>query len=365
MAFTSFYANKINFYHNSFEANTGYYAVYMYNYQRNDVRVANNIFVADGGYYGMYVYMGGTAYQPKYWDYNDYWFTNYTYHSYFNGSFANSLTALKGLYSSAFNQNSVEVDPDWVGVDRRTYTPGLNNVGVDKGVKTDIDGNARPNSKDTRVDIGPNDYWLADYDLDVFALNSPLSVSLVSNQIQAVFKNAGSKTISSTDVYVQYSIDSGTTWIADTMTITSLDPGKTQTFTFSKTWTPSRSGNFQVSIRINPQITDDPDSKDQKDWQVCSGLTGSFSVGPTGDYKTPQDAVAALKCGVAGPIVFNIAKGTYDGSLYFNVLNGASATNTVTFRAQSTDSVTIQHTGPDPTIHMDGGGLRTFREHHY
>ena len=355
-----FYGNKVNYYHNSFEANTGYYAVYMYNYQLNEVRVANNIFVSDGGYYGMYVYMGGTAYHPKYWDYNDYWFSNYTYHSYFNGSFANSLTALKGLYSSAFNQNSVEVDPDWVGVDRRTYTPGLNNVGIDKGVKTDIDGNARPNTKDTNVDIGPNDYWLADYDLDVFSLNSPLSVSLVSNQIQATFKNAGSKTISNTDVYVEYSIDSGKTWVKDTMTITSMDPGKTQTFSFSKLWTPGRSGNFQVSVRINPQITGDPDSKDQKDWQVCSGLLGTFTIGKYGDFKTPQDAVDALKCGVAGPIVFDIAGGVYNGNLDISVLNGASATNTVTFRSPSTDSVTIQHSGSENTIELEGADYVSF-----
>ena len=98
---------------------------------------------------------------------------------------------------------------------------------------------------------------MAPYDLDVYALVSPLTVDLNSNKITAQFRNSGSKTIASTDVYVQYSVDSGSTWITDTMSITSIAPGKIQQFDFSTLWKPTRAGNFRGSIKISISVSGD------------------------------------------------------------------------------------------------------------
>jgi hypothetical protein len=222
--------------------------------------------------------------------------------------------------------------------------------------------------KDGKVDIGPNDFWLADYDLDVHALDNPLSVSLTSaNTIEATFRNAGSKTITSTTVDVEYSVDSGKTWVSEKMTITSLDPGKTQTYKFSKTWSPSRSGDFRVSIRINPQISGDPDVTDRKDWDICSGISGSFTIGSSSgaDYKTFGDAVADLACGASGPITFNIEPGTYNEQVVLKEVFGASATNTITFDGGDIDSVTLQFnssTNGDNTLTFDGADYFVFKD---
>jgi len=339
-----YYSDQIRYYHNVFEAGGGNYAMYMYSYQRNDISFANNICIADGGYYGAYIYLGGASFQPTYWDYNDYWFKGNTYYMYFNGSFASSLANLKTLHSGAHNKHSVQVDPDFLTTkDGRTTAPGLNNIGIDVKINEDVDGNTRPNTTDGKIDIGANDYYLAPKDLDVYALVSPLSVSLNANTITAQFRNAGADTLMNTDVYVQYSVDSGSTWTTDTMRIDTLAPGKLQQFDYSATWTPTRSGYFGISIKISKSVSGDPDLKDQKDYFVCSGLSGTFTIGSrAADFPSFGAALKALECGVAGPIQFNVQGGTYTERLTLNELNGASSTNTVTFSSPHVDSVTLQ-----------------------
>ncbi|MBI3141603.1 MAG: hypothetical protein HYZ16_02125, partial [Bacteroidetes bacterium] len=149
----------------------------------------------------------------------------------------------------------------------------------------------------------------------------------------------------STNVYVQYSVDSGKTWVTDTMAISSLSPGKTIEFDFSKVWKPTRAGYFGISIRISQSVSGDPDLVDRKDYYVCSGLAGTFTIGRRAgaDFPSFADALKALKCGVAGPIVFNVQGGTYTERVLLNELQGASATNTVTFYSPHLDSVTLQY----------------------
>ncbi|MBI1184326.1 DUF5011 domain-containing protein [bacterium] len=361
-----YYANYVTMYHNSMEAGSGNYAMYYYCYGRSKHRVANNIFVNNGASYGMYVYFGGSSYTPLYWDYNDYYYNSNSYFAYFNGYLVNSLSALQSLFSSKYNQHSLYADPEFSGSDRRTYTPALNNAGVNKtkaapDLTTDIDGNPRPNPKDSKVDIGPNEYYLAPYDLDVYALVSPLSVNLTKNQITAQFKNAGSKTITKTDVYVQYSVDSGKTWVTDTMTISSLAPGKIQQFDFTKMWKPTRSGKFRVSIKISQSVSGDPDLKDQEDYDICSGLTGTYTIGSRkgADYPSFGAAIKDLKCGVAGPITYYVQAGTYNESLQIGELLGSSSKNTVTFYSPSRDSVTLRSTSGN-TITFNGADYVAF-----
>ncbi|MBI1184611.1 hypothetical protein GC194_10085, partial [bacterium] len=343
----SYYVPRCNFYHNVFEGGaSNYSALFQY---AGGSRIENNIFLGDGLYYGFYCYYSSSGDAPATWDYNDYWFTNYSYFGVMASSAYSSLSSLQSSYSNYF-QHAVTVDPGFVSAtDGRTYAPGLNNVGhhvnVD-GVRTDIDGNKRPNSADGgKVDIGCNDFYLSPYDLDVYALVSPLSVNPKTNTITAQFRNSGSQTITSTDVYVQYSVDSGKTWITDTLSISSLAPGKVVQFDFTKKWKPTRSGYFTISIRISKSVSGDPDLVDRKDYKVCSGLAGTFTIGKgaKADYATFGDAVKALNCGVAGPIVFNVQSGTYTERIVLNTLQGASATNTVTFHSAHIDSVTLQY----------------------
>ena len=346
--------DMVNYYHNSFEGNDRYEAFRVYNIGQDELRVANNIFVSDGAYYGVYAYLGGSSYSPLYWDHNDYWLSNYTYFAYFNGVFASTFTNFKAAFSSAYNQNSVTVDPGWIGLDRRTKSNFLNNVGVPKGVNKDIDGNQRPNSLDGKVDIGPNDFYLPPYSLDILALKSPLPVVVGTNTITGTFRNSGSKTITSKSLDIEYSVDGGKNWVKEKMTIASLAPGSTIDFTFSKTWSNSSTGKFVVSLRFD----DATFGTKRKDFDVCTGLSGTYTVGSGKDFSTIEDAIEELNCGVSGAVVFEISNGTYNTTLELNEVHGASSTNTITLKGLG--STIISNGTSVNTIEMDGADFFRF-----
>lgn len=354
------YSNNVSFHHNIVEGGSNY-SLYVYSYAADagdGLRFANNIFISEGAYYGMYYYTynSGTSSQilPGYFDYNDLYFANNTYLSYFAGALATTFVAMQGLHSSAYNQNSLMVDPDLKTKNGRTTAFELNNAGVDVKVNKDIDGNLRPNALDKKVDIGSNDFYLPPFDLDIESLISPLSANPISNTFQVTFHSCGTITFSNVDVDVHYTVDSGKTWVSDTMNIASLKGGGSKTFTFSTPWKPSRTGSFGIGIKIDKQVPGDPDLKDEKFWNVCTGLTGTYTVGSVlADFPSIEDAVKRLECGVAGPIVFELQGGTYTGNIKLKELHGASAINTVTFKSPHIDSVTIA-ANSGATLDLDG-----------
>jgi len=69
-------------------------------------------------------------------------------------------------------------------------------------------------------------------------------------------------------------------------------------------------------------------------------LSGSYTIGGVGaDYPSFTAAVAALDSyGVCGPVVFNVANGTYIEQLVFDSVKGVSATNNITFQSANGDS---------------------------
>lgn len=351
---------KFNFFHNAIDYSGSSYGFYCY-YPRYH-KWANNAMSLKGGYYGFYMYTANSStYNPTLFDYNDIYTSNTTFKCYFLNRAIANLSALKSAFS-AYNQNSIDDDPSFIdSKNLRSLSPALNNAGTNVWVTKDIDGNPRPNSTDKKIDIGVNDFYLAPYDLDVYALISPLTVDLTSNKVVAQFRNAGSQTLSNTDVYVQYSTDSGSTWVTDTMSITSLAPGKIQQFEFSKLWVPARSGKFRISIKISQSVSNDPDITDQEDYDVCSGLSGTYTIGASSnaDYASFTDAMKDLRCGVSGHLIFNVESGTYTESLEFGEVLGASASRTVTFRSTHRDSVTLRSTSGN-TITLNGADWIAF-----
>jgi hypothetical protein len=66
----------------------------------------------------------------------------------------------------------------------------------------------------------------------------------------------------------------------------------------------------------------------------CSGaMSGTFTIGgQTPDFATVDDAITALGlCGISGPVVLELASGTYSDIIMLNSIPGMSTTNTITF----------------------------------
>ncbi|WP_139316609.1 right-handed parallel beta-helix repeat-containing protein, partial [Algoriphagus marinus] len=79
----------------------------------------------------------------------------------------------------------------------------------------------------------------------------------------------------------------------------------------------------------------------------AQGLTGTYTIGASGDYLSFNGAVSALNTnGVSGPVIFNVADGTYSEQIVLGPITGSSATNTITFQSLSGNAanVVLSHT---------------------
>ena len=71
-------------------------------------------------------------------------------------------------------------------------------------------------------------------------------------------------------------------------------------------------------------------------------MSGSYTIGPAGDYANFNAAVAALVAqGVSAPVVFEVAAGTYQEQVSIPAIAGASASNTITFQSAGGDSTAV------------------------
>ncbi|MDQ3190596.1 MAG: GEVED domain-containing protein, partial [Bacteroidota bacterium] len=59
---------------------------------------------------------------------------------------------------------------------------------------------------------------------------------------------------------------------------------------------------------------------------------GTYTIGATGNYPDFASALNAMNCGIAGPVIFNVASGIYNEQIEIGEIIGTSATNTVTFK---------------------------------
>ena len=70
---------------------------------------------------------------------------------------------------------------------------------------------------------------------------------------------------------------------------------------------------------------------------LYAGLNGTYSIGgELADFENFSQAIQALNDGgVAGPVIFMVADGTYNEQLVLNKIAGASQDNTITFKGES------------------------------
>lgn len=98
-----------------------------------------------------------------------------------------------------------------------------------------------------------------------------------------------------------------------------------------------------------------------------SQLSGTYTIGgPAGPTNFPTwDSVATSLngCGVSGPVIFNVAPGTYLEHITLGDITGASAVNTITFNGGDTSLVEITHTSTtdEPTIYFNGADYVTIK----
>ncbi|MBI3143246.1 MAG: hypothetical protein HYZ16_10495, partial [Bacteroidetes bacterium] len=119
-----------------------------------------------------------------------------------------------------------------------------------------------------------------------------------------------------------------------------------------------------VSTANPNNITDTVTTNDSLQKSFGPSLSGRFTIGTNGDYKSFSAAAADLSAyGVCGPVEFIVRPGTYTEKVSISTVLGASATNTIKFKSAHIDSVTLQYTGSttgDNTLTLSGADYMSF-----
>lgn len=237
--------------------------------------------------------------------------------------------------NNAFDQQSVSADPLFVNATLFNYTPtaaALNNIGENLGVATDINGNTRSG---TNPDPGA-------YEFNVANCINPLTAGIAT------------ATITNTCPSNTFGLE---------LTGNSLGAGLTfqwQSSVDSVNW--SNTGTQQVISQI---VLTQASTNYYRCALQCSGgaiaysagvkvvtpsyLSGTYTINNNApasgtNFQSFTDAINAIKCGVNGPLVFNVVAGSGPYNEHFTIsqLTGASATNTLTING---NGATLIHNG--------------------
>ena len=105
----------------------------------------------------------------------------------------------------------------------------------------------------------------------------------------------------------------------------------------SHTFTTGSLEVFKVWTTLPNGVADTTNNNDTLSKTFSPSLTGTFTIGGTSpDYATFSAAIADLNLyGVCGPVVFNVASGTYTGEVLLGTISGTSSTNTITFEGSA------------------------------
>ncbi|MDD2346167.1 MAG: hypothetical protein PHY85_08480, partial [Bacteroidales bacterium] len=202
-------------------------------------------------------------------------------------------------------------------------------------------------SKRPIVRIG---YQQTDFSLDaaMAAVVEPESILITTDQsdIKVRIKNAGTTILTSADVY--WSLNgvtqagplawTGSMYQDQVTAMLTLASNVTLPSGFNelKFWTANPNGGTDLN-NLNDTLI-------HKVF-VCGGslAAGTYTVGGASpDFINMDEVLLKLDlCGITGPVVFNIRPGTYNQSLKLSSVEGASYTNTITFKSETNNAADV------------------------
>ncbi len=291
--------------------------------------VRNNIFYTDAA--GEVLYVNSGASSAGYLatlDNNIYWAPNSANPFFFGTSAYPTFAAYQT--ASTRDSNSYYANPIFTAVnDLHLLGGSAADSGANLGVMIDIDGDARPLAPSTGYDIGADEYIPAPCPPGYGVANYYLSDT--SGGVTWV---AGA---SDTAWLVEYGTPGFTPGTGtsihssnDSLIIMGLTP-----VTFYDVYVRSICSNGDTSLYYGP-INFRTNCTNQ--------LSGNYTIdnsSPTAgtNFNSFADAAAELhSCGVSGPTVFLVDEGTYTEQMSLRKIVGASAINTITFKADPTNA---------------------------
>ncbi|MGZ5283710.1 MAG: hypothetical protein ACXWEY_15655, partial [Bacteroidia bacterium] len=223
------------------------------------------------------------------------------------------------------------------------------------GAYTATTGNTRRYSYAMGIDLKA----LAPNNAGVSAL-SPTTFCAGTQNLSAVVENAGTNRIDS--VRVNWSVDGvrqSTNYYKTAIDTLGNANGSTKTVALGSV---SFSSGVVKTIKVwtsNPNNKNDTiNDNDTLVVKLSPAISGTFTINPTGsgssNFKTFTDAVTTMKdYGICGPVLFNVAAGTYKERVEITPVSGASATNTITFDGSGASSSPVIQNAGNATTDMN------------
>ncbi|MCF8294560.1 MAG: right-handed parallel beta-helix repeat-containing protein [Bacteroidales bacterium] len=341
------YFNSIHITGGSSTAGKGMY-FYSASTTASSIRVANNNVVNSGGGYAADILAASvTANYVSYSDYNNIYATGPVLVRWGATDMA-TLAAFQTATGS--NANSVSVDPVFVSpTDLHTSNATLNAAAEPyASVTTDIDGELRDA---TTPDIGADEFTPAQNDAGVSAFVGINTVCPGTSDVIVSVGNYGLAILNTVQIH----------WTVNGVAQPVINATNLNLASGSMTDVTLGTFNFVAGTVYNLSAyttlpNGSSDANHINDSTFVTGmetsLSGTYTVGATGNYLTIQDAVNALSShGICGPVVINVEPGTYTGQATIGVINGSSATNTVLIQSSTgiTNDVIVQYAGTAST----------------
>jgi gliding motility-associated-like protein len=298
----------------------------------NQVIARNNIFRIKNG--GIPVFINDPTPQLDF-DRNNYISPDNTI-GYFNGTRFDDLE--NWHTATGLDINSLSVIPFYTSeTDLSINQALLNNYGVPvTGITEDIDGVLRDPST---PDLGAKEYDLCTTDAGVNEIAGPVNpLNGGVQDVTVILQNQGSATLTSSTINwsVNDEAQASYPWTGN------LLPGNNVEVVIGdynfqsgllykiKAWT-SNPNNSNDCNHLNDTISSP---------ELAVPLCGDYTIGGVSpDFATISEAVNLLNlAGVTCPVVFNVRNGTYYEQFVIDKIQGSSASNTVTFQSQHSDS---------------------------
>lgn len=186
--------------------------------------------------------------------------------------------------------------------------------------------------------------------LDIMAIDVFPKLALGNNNLTIrVLNTTTGTTINSYDI--GYRIGNGT---ATTQNVTgrSLTSGSVEDMAFSTPLNIASSGVYELKAWVrNPNgsgVGNATNDTVYRTYELCAALSGTYTINAAGgttatNFTSFNAAVQKLiTCGVSGPVVFNVAPGTYTEQIEIPFIDGVSPTNTITFDGGNRNTTIIQ-----------------------
>lgn len=202
------------------------------------------------------------------------------------------------------------------------------------------------------TDIGSLEYERQFFDVSLFEIVNKKAV-YGTNTFTVKILNEGNENLTGKSIVLEYSIDSGLTWVGtETVTLNELK-GRydEQLFSFNLKHVKNNFVAIPLCVRIAPTGRLQNDTITRYEYickDLCVGLDrGVYTIGKNGteDFSNFQQAIVALICGFDSSIVFNVSPGTYNERFTIPPIS-TDADTTVTFTSSTNkpEDVILQYT---------------------